>query len=507
MQGGRSWTPPGFGWLIAAFAACLCVFAINGGPLYYHDSADYLNRGGQVLSVVGLRSPVRIDAVEQVREAAAAGTAAPAPADSGAKTADVSRSVIYALIVGLFAALGALEGVVLLNAAVAVLIVWFPIRIALREFGESASLAGPLAFTAIAAGTAGSLAFYVALLMPDIFAPALLIIAATLTAFAGRMTRGELVFAFLLGSLSVMAHNSHLVIAALLLPFVIAGSLLTGGRRRWLAPALFAGIALIGFGQLQALRLAVAKVEKADAVYLPFLTARLVQDGPGRAYLATHCPDPGIATCALWEALSHSGDPMRFTASHITFQRTARLGSFRLMSEDSQRSVANGQVSFFLAVLRDRPLDTTGAVLRNVGRQLTMNSIDMTLPDAEVRGRFIGKPGLALSSFDSRLHRDDGWIAPANHVQETFYLAALAAILIVSALPATPRRLRAFLLLVLAGLFVNALVCGAVSQPATRYGGRVIWLLPAVAVMALGIGRRCFAPGSRNLSIAGRKTG
>jgi hypothetical protein len=33
------------------------------------------------------------------------------------------------------------------------------------------------------------------------------------------------------------------------------------------------------------------------------------------------------------------------------------------------------------------------------------------------------------------------------------------------------------------GILVNALVCGGISQPATRYGARVIWLLPMLATL------------------------
>jgi hypothetical protein len=137
-------------------------------------------------------------------------------------------------------------------------------------------------------------------------------------------------------------------------------------------------------------------------------------------------------------------------------------------------------------VLRDRPVETVGAVVTNVVRQLKMNSIDMTLPDAEIRGRMIGQPGLAFTSFDGRFTREDGWIDAVSQAQDLFYIVALAAVLAIGVLPATPRRLRVFVWLVLAGIVVNALVCGAISQPATRYGARVIWLLPAVAMIAGG---------------------
>jgi hypothetical protein len=471
--------------------ACLLVFCVNGGPLSYFDTADYLNRGGQMLAKVGISPPPPIAAIH--RNDAPDTDDAPRPGSppvAPAKTADVSRSLVYAVLLGMFAAPHALEGVVLVNALVATFALWLPLHVVLRErFGEPGRRldAGMLTFAAVAGGVLGSLSFYAAFLMPDIFTPALLLIAATLTGFAARMRRSELAACVLLGAVAVMVHTSHLAIAALLVPVVLVGSLLLGGPRRWLAPMLFAAIALIGFAQQEAVRYAVGRVEKSETVYLPFLTARLVQDGPGRAYLNAHCPNAAIPTCALHAALSRSNDPWRLTATHIIFERSQRLGSFRLMSAGDQRDVAAGQIRFFFAVLADRPLETTGAVLRNMMRQATMNSVDMTVPEELVRERMAGVQGLAFTRFDGRLRRTDAWLGPVAHMQDALYLLSLAAVVTACCWPGLPGRLRAFLLMILAGIAINALVCGGISQPATRYGARVIWLLPAVVAAAAGL--------------------
>ena len=464
---------------------CLWVFVVNGGPSYYHDTADYLNRGGQVLEAVGIRTSAPIAAANQ-HDLAQTAVVPEAGAGGGEKTADVSRSVAYAVLLGLAAAGDSLELIVLLNALVAMLAIGLAIRVAVRETGSRVGT-GALTFAAVTLGALGGLAFYVGFLMPDIFAPVLLLVAATLAAFAGRMTRGELVLAFVLGTAATIFHNSHLLIAALLVPVVLVAALLIGGPRRWLAPAMLAVIALIGFGQLQALKLGIHKVEKAEPVYLPFLTARLVQDGPGVSYLAAHCPDASIRTCPLYTALSRSDDPARLTATHVLFERSPRLGSFRLLPEAEQRAVAQAQVGFFLAVLADRPFETVGAALHNLGRQATMNSVDMTQPDAEIRERLVGHAGLAFATFDIRLGRDDSWIPAVDAIEGLFYLAALAVVLAICVRRATPPRLRALLLTIVAGILVNDLVCGAVSQPATRYGARVIWLLPVAAAIGAGL--------------------
>ncbi len=44
--------------------------------------------------------------------------------------------------------------------------------------------------------------------------------------------------------------------------------------------------------------------------------------------------------------------------------------------------------------------------------------------------------------------------------------------------------------MLLFGILANALVCGGISQPATRYGARVIWLLPLAATILVLFFRR-----------------
>lgn len=64
-----------------------------------------------------------------------------------------------------------------------------------------------------------------------------------------------------------------------------------------------------------------------------------------------------------------------------------------------------------------------------------------------------------------------------------------ASILALAGLLIAPRGLpapaRIFGAMILAGILANALVCGGISQPATRYGARVAWLLPLTAVLLL----------------------
>jgi hypothetical protein len=249
---------------------------------------------------------------------------------------------------------------------------------------------------------------------------------------------------------------------------------------------LMALIVGAGFAEQLAFRAAARAVSHSSVIIKPYITARLIQDGPGLAYLERHCPDPAIATCPLFDALQLSDDPWRLTATHIVFETSAQLGSFRLMGEDDQKKVAAAQTRFFLDVLKDAPVATTMAFVRNMLTQTTMFSPDMTIPtegvaaiNAQLDSWLTGP--LAIGN----LTRSDAWLMPLARVQGVFYALSL---MVVGGLVLWPGqrvagRWKVFAVVLLAGILVNALVCGGISQPASRYGARVIWLLPLAATL------------------------
>ena len=70
-----------------------------------------------------------------------------------------------------------------------------------------------------------------------------------------------------------------------------------------------------------------------------------------------------------------------------------------------------------------------------------------------------------------------------SEVPDTVVVRSRAALLL--APRGLPASARVFGAMVLVGVLANALVCGGISQPATRYGARVAWLLPLTAVLLL----------------------
>lgn len=478
-------------WTLAAALACLSVLILNGGPLFYYDTAGYFDQGSTALRQLGIAPAPSPDPASAAPDAAAPAGGVGGDAGGGVGTVDGSRSAVYAIVAGLLAHLGALDAIVVLNLVAVLLALWLPVRVAVRTGLLDGPVARGVALPLIVASL-GSLPFYIAYLMPDIFAPVLLILAAAFAGFGRSMRAWEMALGVALGAFAVVTHLSHLAIAALLVPVVILAAVAQARRHIWVPALLILLVFGAGLAEQKAFRVAAKEVSHSDVVIKPYITARLIQDGPGLWYLEKHCPDPAIATCPLFDALKLSDDPWRLTATHIVFETSPRLGSFRLMTEADQRRVAAGQVGFFLDVLRDMPFATVYALARNTLVQTAMFSVHMTVPTANMQESNAHVTGLWSGPLSVRgLDAEGAWLGPLTIVQGVLYALSL---LVIAALVVWPDKVpgawRSFAVVIVLGILANALVCGGISQPADRYGARVIWLLPMAATLLLLAARR-----------------
>ena len=467
-------------WIALALVACLSVLLVNGRPLFYFDTVGYIDQGQLILSKAGLyEMPV------ETTEATTARSAEPVMRSADDKIADGSRSMFYSVLMGGLAAAGVLEGLVLLHAGAVILGLWLAFTAMSRSAAAPFGVPAMIGIACIAA-LPTSMPFFVAYLMPDIFVALLVLMIAMVTAYGRDMRWWEYGLAFCLGAVAIVSHLSHLAIAAALVPVVVIVALVLRRGTFWRALVFTLALIAVAFAQQATIRAAASKVSDKEVIIRPFLTARLIQDGPGYDYLSERCPDPAYATCALYEALQRSDDPWRLTASHIIFSHDEKLGSFKFLDADGQIAVARDQVPFFLDVLKDRPLATTLAFVKNTLIQTTMFSVDMTFPSDAILERHAGVEGLLFRPFgDGWLTAgDDAWLGRLTGAQAVWYALALAVSLGIVLRPAgLPPQVRALAVVALMGILANAFVCGAISQPASRYGARMIWLLPVIAAM------------------------
>jgi hypothetical protein len=442
-----------------------------------------------VLTLLNLDAPSPAPALEPQATASPTDAAPPAPAPAAEKDERTigSRSALYGVVLALAARAGSPDLVVWLNLAAMWLAVWLVARVAVRVWGLSAAPSG-VAATLLLAGSSGSLPFYIAFLMPDLLAPILILMLALPCAWFRQMLGWERAFCVILAVAAVVAHPSHLLMAGILVPLaaVIAP---VGLRNRLVLLGVLAGI-VVGAGVAERLLFdrMVERVQGGQVVYQPFLTARLIDDGPGYAYLASVCPDAATATCALYDRLSQPGDPLRFDAPMLIFSRDSQYGSYRLLPLDVQTAIADEQVRFATRVMLDRPGAVIAAVAENTWRQVLLFSVAMTLPEeAAVKMAVAPKGHLPEGYAKGRLIGGDaGWVGTLTWVHGLVYAASLVAIAVLLAMPRPAGRpVARFVAMVLMGVVANALVCGAISEPAARYGARVMFLLPMTAALLL----------------------
>jgi hypothetical protein len=326
--------------------------------------------------------------------------------------------------------------------------------------------------------------FTAALLMPDVFAPAVLL-ALLLLAFArDTLGRAEAMALVLVGAIGISAHLSHLPLAA-----AVAAIALLLTRR--IAPMLRAAAPLVG---AVLILLATNLWAHGRAVLSPhgatFALARLQADGPAAAVIRERCPGSGWYLCAFADRLPMDSDAFLWNADSPVNRApdgTARFLGGALLSAEA--GVIVGET------LRSRPFDVAQAMLRNMLTQLVTATVGDTLVAdhlaVAVRPRIAeGFPAREVAAFDAALQPRGALLAAASpflwpHAPVLLLGAVLAGLAWWRSARAGELRKLGLVVGVLVGITANAFATGALSKPHLRYEARILWLMPVVAVLAL----------------------
>jgi hypothetical protein len=489
-----AWTPARIGARmlavgLAAIALCWAAL-VNGQPFIHPDTVGYV-RGADVavMKLLGERfaTPWALQAPPDVRVHQPAPSAKAAARSYDDQEVMGGRSIYY----GALAALGERAGGFWLTVFIQALAVALLVEILLRAL----AVTGLVAYAGVMALlTLGSSApFFAGFLMPDIWAGAAIAAAAALFALPGRLTRFDVAALSLIAAFAAMAH-------ATVAP--VLGGLLIAGGGVWLvrsraAPAPWLGAGACVAAMLAAalggwaFNLAVIHTAGKPPISPPFLTARVVADGPGTRFARERCAAQPFMVCRFAARLPLDVD-------HFLWGTTARDGVFLPASAAERRALGDEQTRFALAAVRAYPLDQIRASLRNAGLQLITTdlsdfgykpslraTLDSELPPAPLarfRRTFAYAQALPLGAL---------WA-----LQSAVLAASLALIGWIAArpIPAAPQaRAERTAALVFAGLVIlgvvaNGVLCGVLSTLYGRYQARVVWTLP-LAAAALGLVR------------------
>ncbi len=484
-------------------AVVLMAYAlVNGYALFFNDTRSYVR--GPALAIKALthvelapewraRSSMPKVLIELPPPAQSAPTSrVDPPATPGGQERETgtaftaNRSVYY----GILALAGYLSSDFWLTIFVQCLVVSLPMAlIAVRGFGMP-----PLRWllTVAVVGLATTLGPIAALIMPDIFAPALLLATAALFVFWDRLRRIDIIVLFAIAAMAVLAHPSHIAILSALIAILAAYWLLRrplwGGGK---VVVLLAAVAVLGVAGQVAFSKALEIATGQKPLVLPHITAHLQATGPGYAYLKASCPEVGLAVCNYMDRL-----PM-FWADFLGAD--AKRGVFVVADAATKRRLSEEQKAYALGVLRTDPLGLAASLAKDAASQLGRFSLSDVEVTAAARANYrTSFPANVADRIEaSRAGRSPALLRALSI--STGVLTAAAAVLL-ALMVLRPKLLRlnsetasrywTLASVLLGGVILNACICGILASPYDRFQSRVIWLAPLVAMIGLMIGRR-----------------
>ena len=505
--------------LLALLAATLLLMAVafaDGRPTVFYDSHSYDVMGRNLIETVR-DYPA---SVKNKFEAKLKMGDWPVPTDRMADPqVEGARSPFYGVVLHgayLFGSIWVLAALQSFLAAWVVYLLW-------RTLAPKAQLWTYLAMTA-AATVGTSLSFFTTFAMPDIFAgiggAALVLILAQ----ADRLKKLEIAGLWAVCAYSMAIHKSNwgagLVMA------------LGGGVLVWLlglrASSVFKRVLVI----LTAAFAAWMAGTVYDGIYQartgyklghpPFIMARMLADGPGRAYMRYACAHgETYALCQFQANVRNSTALINASDSTnlILWSDRPKLGVFNLASRPDRIRLEAQEMKFVIGTLRFDPVGQTLASLSNWGQQLVAYQVVDPLrnPAAYLRGRYWPTTILPKLIPNFEACRPPGDCRPPfNYVfLADWHGVVLAASLILLVWRFSLKdvrealwrrrlgegdnvaRVAAVVLLLVALMVVNAAICGIISGPFERYQARLIWLIPigaGLTLCALPMGFGAWAP-------------
>jgi hypothetical protein len=318
-------------------------------------------------------------------------------------------------------------------------------------------------------------------LMPDLFTGVVVLTVAMLALPGDRFSIAERIWLVVLAGFSIAVHQSHVLLAAVLLLVLLPWRRCRLSVAWCMAPLILAVIALTSVNLLAFGRASVSPFGNV------FLLARVIYDGPGLDILRRDCPAAGWRLCPFIGSMPALSDDFLWRSDGPV----AQAGGAKLVSRD-----ANAIIS---AALVAEPGTELRAVVKNSARQLVRFATGDGLqswPNTVAPGIDRHFPRFENVAFNkSRQSANElrlpDWLQALHTAAGLVGIAGCCALLL-----AAPRRHSAtiYAASVLVALLANAVITGGLSGPHDRYQSRIMWLPPLVAVLGASSLRRSAVP-------------
>jgi hypothetical protein len=534
--------------LIALGAAMLMAVTLAiGRPTVFTDTDDYFAQGADTWKAAAQwvfhgKPPINPAEVNDRLHDPGDEDEEPVHNENGA------RSVYYGLFVAACERIGTLWLLAAAQATLAAAVVYALWR-TLAPGAQPRSYLATMAVLAVGS----SLPVFTGFAMPDVFAgfsvAAVLLIALHADRF-GRWGKAAL-WGLLAACMNFHGSNllSGIVLAALALGWLASRGVAWRKLAARGGAVLAAAVVAVLAGKAYAVAI---KLRTGDDLGRPpFLTARVLADGPGRAYLRHACSHG-----AKYVLCRYAHDPLD-DSEDILWSDDPAKGIFNSGDYHSRLALQREEKGFVLHAVASDPLGELSAALKNWGKQLI--SVSYAEPmrdpayylsdeywktttlkplllqarrcDPEVGGCILNLPATFMSELDAALALAAlgwlGWMLWADRKATADPHPPYAERGAVAAKPTegpreraeTPARasyahprgpLPAFgrappsamgemsarptVVFLILAVIVNAAVCGMLSGPFDRYQARLLWLVPASALLYAIARRRRRAP-------------
>ncbi len=483
---------------------------VNGGPFWFPDTSTYIRSADAALYTITGQETAWSDKISTVMEPATklrpdSATNPSRVVGHAEKIVLTGRSIYYGAVVFLPMQLIGPWGAVLVQALIAAFVLIFSTRIVMRASNfairktSTYRLRAYLPYIAlwiIALFT--PLAYYTSMLMPDIYAGLFCLDMAVSILFWREMGRFERAIGVALACGFATFHTTIVLLA-----IVVSGvAMVVADAKNTRIRAALLGVAVVSSAVIANILFttSVTKFAGQEPMDPPFLTARITAAGPGTDYLARYCrsESPPFAMC------SHR-DKLPLDSDDFLWGEEEDRSLFKILPVAEQRRIASEDKRFYLAVLMDDPAKVASSALMNGTEVLSRFGLEnFNYPIATGTT----EPNKYPQSIwdDISKSRAAQQTMPVEMVQTGTFILALvslvvfAFILIQSRREAilVPPKVARFALLICAAVFANALICGALSKPHSRYQARLIWLLPLAAALTSASIRRRQGPNSTN---------
>lgn len=504
--------------VLAATLILMLPAILNGAPFIFLDTQHYFLIGKRMFEILFGDGGAAVEPALSAVSAAPDALAVPAqPVEQGGLAAIAGgRSPIYSVFIYLISTTLTMWTAAAIQSLVCVILIF---RFCAMIWG--ARIAPALIVVGVLT-VFSSLGFHATFMMPDVFAGCMLL-ALAIFLFSPKLGRIEAVL--LIGAAFVFAtmHASNMLLVVSALIAVVIIRLAERAALKPLLPRLaaVAGVAVATVLFSAAYATAVRVISGDEVRSLPYLTARVLADGPGERYLAANCTDAKTPLAACTYAGKHF-------LSQDAFLSEPSSGGLYATDPGTKAEVSRQDVRFALAVMFWDPAGQISASFGNFAGAMAKQGIAETTfglnifadrPDWRNSDVLPYVPGGEDCIRDSRTCQPKPWTEAWRWEVLILALGALAllgALAVWLAMAVRQRftvptesapALRAGFFFVLL-IFANAAICGILSGVHDRYQARIGWtvflalaaFLPVVLAW-LNARRAAGAPVSGKLSL------